>query len=99
MLNYDPDGVPDIDPDALLEAAEFGMRPIHVICEDEGAKDGDLNGVSFVVYVHFVPRPGESIQIEDGTHFRVKNIQYRVSNHNGYKGLVANVYAVKSAEG
>lgn len=98
MLNYDPDSVPEVDPSKLKKAAEFGMHPIHITCDEHDALDGSLNFVSFIAHVHFVPREGESIQIEDGSYFRVKSVQYKVADNDGYKSMIPNVYAVKNTK-
>ncbi|EDL58259.1 hypothetical protein [Gimesia maris] len=95
MLNYDPDGTPDVNLDALHEAERLGMRPIHVICDEPGAQVGDSGCVSFMAFVHFVPRVGEIIQLEDGTHCRVHKVHYKITNVNGFISMMPNVDALR----
>lgn len=98
MLNYDPDGIPDVDSDAIQRAQEYGMRPIHVTCDEPNAKVGDLGCVSFLAFVHFVPRTGETITLEDGTVCRVHNVHFKVTDIDGFKSLIPNIDALRVSQ-
>jgi hypothetical protein len=97
MISYDPDRIPEFDPEATEQAMEWGLHPIQVICDEPGAKVGDPAGVSFFAFARFVPRVGEKITLEDGAVCQVKNVHYKVAPHPGTKvrELMANVSAIR----
>ena len=97
MINYDPDSKPEIDPEAMAEAEQLGLRVIHVICDEAGAKVGDQSGVSFVTFGDFLPRAGDRMQLEDGTVCEVKRVYFKLSRPDGSRlsVLVPNVLATR----
>ncbi len=97
MLNYDPDGRPEIDPQSLKEATDLGLKMIHVICDEPGAKVGDASGVSFPAFVDFVPQVGDRIGLEDGSSCSVKRVYYKLARMPGKKwvSMLPNVFAVR----
>jgi hypothetical protein len=57
MISRDPNRTPTLDPEAAAEAAESGLKPLHVICFEPGADPaGDEGGVSFITLSEFLPR-------------------------------------------
>jgi hypothetical protein len=95
MLNYDPDGTPQMDPTALAEAQSLGLHPIHVICDEPGAKVGDPAGVSFFAFVSFVPRIGERIKLQDGGICEVERVFYKVTPTGKFITMFPNVAAIR----
>ncbi len=94
-INRDPDEITPLDPEQLKEAAQFGLRPIHVICGDPS----DPGYVAFFAYVHFVPRAGELIDLDGGV-CRVASISYKVPKHpGGHIQFIPNVYAIRVGKG
>ena len=96
MINYDPNGVPEVDFETFELAEKQGLKPMLIVCDEPGAKVGDVGGVSFVAFSHFVPRVGERIQLEDGKTCQVTRVYHRVTRDADAKKLlqlVPNVYA------
>lgn len=97
MVNYDADGVPNLDAQAAAEAKSFGLQTILVVCDEPGAKVGDTGAVSFYSFSESLPRAGERITLEDGTLCQVRTIYWKLSRPPGsrFTMLVPNVFAVR----
>lgn len=97
MISRDPSEKPAMDSEAFERATSMGLNPISVICDEPGSKVGDVGGVSFVSFGHFIPRAGDRIELEDGTVCEVVRVHYRLSRTGGdsMTTLVPNVYAVR----
>ena len=97
MLNYDPDGMAEIDPDVMRRATELGYKAVHVICNEPGAKVGDPTGVSFIAFVDFLPRIGDRIKLEDRTVCEVQRVYFGTARSADGKilTLVPNVSAIR----
>lgn len=97
MRSYDPDKIPDLDPAAFKEADDLRLQPIHIICDEPGAKVGDIGGVSFMAFAASLPRAGEHIVLEDDTTCEVKRVSYKLSRRpdSNMVMLVPNVYAIR----
>jgi hypothetical protein len=97
MLNYDPDDKPKLDTAMLMEAREFGLHPVNVICDEPDARVGHHGGVSFIAFAAFAPQVGDRIEIQDGKLCEVKRAYYKVSQigKTAMFSLVPNLYAVR----
>ena len=97
MLNYDPDGLPNLDPKAMERARELGLTPVHIICDEPGAQVDDDDAVSFFGFVAFMPRQGEVVELDDGKKCRVKHVIHRTVTAKAFDGvmLVPNILAVR----
>jgi hypothetical protein len=93
--SYDPDEKPEISQALIDEARKLGMQPVHVICDQEGAKVGESGGVSFWSITPFLPRVGEHIWLSDGGRCTVKSVIWRVTTDqdSGSTYLFPNVLA------
>lgn len=95
-INYEPDGVPHIDPVLVERASAKGLHPVHVICYEPGAGPDDPGGVTFIAFTPFAPRGGDKIQLEDGSICAVDRVLYGMARQtDGMVLLVANVLAVR----
>jgi hypothetical protein len=97
MWTYDPDEIPELDPETLGQAKGLGLHPIHVICDEPNSQVGDHTGVSFVAFSEFLPRVGDSIDLEDGTVCEVRRVYHKLARNpeTNYIMLVPNVFAVR----
>lgn len=77
-ISYDPDAVPDLPIEFLKGADRMRMKVVQVICDEPGAKVGDATGVSFFLAVHFVPRIGDRIGLQDGKTCQVIRVFHRI---------------------
>ena len=102
---HGPDDMPEITVAAMKEAMALGLHPIHVICDETGAKVGDQRGMSFIAMVAFVPQVGDRVLLERDRVCDVKRVLYKVGKRLDDKGkveiitLVPNVYAVLVEDG
>lgn len=102
LINFDPDDTPTVTDEMARLAAERGIHPVHVICDEPNAKVGDAGGVSFMALVSFIPRAGDRIVLEDGRRCEVRRVVYKVVTEKNAAGkaqcinLVPNVVAVLS---
>ncbi|WP_169975555.1 hypothetical protein [Tautonia rosea] len=95
-INYDPDGVPDVSSEVWDQADRMGLKPIHVICDEPGARVGDPEGVSFIAFGEHLPRTGERIILEDGSRLEVRGVIHKATmGENGMISMVANVVAYR----
>jgi len=100
MISRDPDQIPSFPPELLDKARKVGKHPVSVICDEPGAKPGDLEGVQFFAIASFIPRVGEKIKLENGRVCIVQSITYvtvTVHNQLGVADeilLQPNIYAV-----
>lgn len=94
MLSYGSDETANVDRDAVERGLALGLRPLNVICDEPGAKVGDSTSVSFVVFVEYLPRPGDRLELEDGNVCEVQRVYHkltRVADEN-VPCLVPNVF-------
>ncbi|MHC4432785.1 MAG: hypothetical protein ACYTBS_13170 [Planctomycetota bacterium] len=82
LINYDSDGKPILTDQMLADAKEFGLHPIVVICDEQGAQVGDQCGASFAALVSFIPRQGGQITFEDNRTCEVQRVYYTVVSMN-----------------
>lgn len=101
LFSYDPDKVPEISGAIIEQSRVMGMHIIHVICDEPGAKHGDAGGVTFITMTPFLPKPGDRIELSDGTSCEVSRVFFRVVETNDDDGklittaLFPNVVAIK----
>ena len=99
LINYDPDGKPNLSNEMLEEAERCRLHPVNVICDEPNACVGDASGISFIALVSFIPREGDRINLEDGRACEVKRIFHKVVAIKNSEGqaksilLMPNVYA------
>jgi hypothetical protein len=91
-INYDPDGRPEITPEMLAEARQYGLQIVHVICDEAGAKVGDATGVSFIALVPSVPNAGDRIMLENGQRCDVKRALYKVRTMRSAEGKARTIH-------
>ncbi len=97
MHTHNPDKVPEIDHETLMRGIEMGLRPLKVVCfEPRNPADQDSGGAQFTTFVHFVPRIGERITLENGAVCEVRRIYHKIMREPGDKmtSLVPTVVAV-----
>lgn len=75
VICKDPDDLPDIDETVVADAADYGTRPVVVICENP---DEPTEQVSFYAVVLFLPRIGDHIVLEDGNACEVWKVNFGV---------------------
>jgi hypothetical protein len=99
MFHHDPASVYKLDPEALARARHLGLHPIHIICDEPGAKPGEHTAVTFLAFVAFVPQVGEIIKLEDGKSCQVHKVVHKqLKDHaSGLISLTPNVHAVQVA--
>ena len=95
MKSCDPS---DGDSRIFIQGEELGLSPINVVCERPGAKVGDESGDSFTAFVKFIPRVGETIQLDDGTRCVVQRVIYKPVMVQQVRTLVPNIVAVRGSE-
>jgi hypothetical protein len=78
IVNRDPDAEPELTDAMIQRARETGYQSIYVICDERGAKVGDIGAISFVALVPFLPRKGDRIFLENGRTCEVQNACYKV---------------------
>lgn len=94
-INRDPSEVPKFTEE-LLERAELrGMEIVNIVCMSEQDEDTPLN---FLAMVHFLPRKGEFIRLENRRRCEVVDVWHNVAKSSLQSGdaafsLVPNVYA------
>jgi|WetSurMetagenome_2_1015567.scaffolds.fasta_scaffold246952_2 hypothetical protein len=99
LINYDPDGIPNITNEMLEYAKRFNLHPVVICCDESNSQVGDSNGVSFATLVSFIPRQGERIILENGRTCEVRRVYYKVVSIKDTQGnaesiiLVPNIYA------
>lgn len=104
LINYDSAGNPILTDEMLADAKKFGLHPIVVICDEQGAQVGDKCGVSFAALVSFIPRQGDRITFEDKRTCEVERVYYTVVSKNNADGkaefivLIPNVAAYFRSE-
>ena len=100
-IEYDPDVRPELTMEMLLDAQDWGLHPVHILCDEPDAAVGDESGVSFWALVASVPRQGDRIDLEDGGTCEVQRVAFKVSCKRDGTGkiasiiLIPNVYAVR----
>lgn len=99
LINYDPDGKPEITREMTQLATALRMHIVHVICDEPAGEEGEEGdpawaGVSFAAVMPFLPRVGDEIRLEDGKTCRVERVIYRVFTRDGCVCANPNVYAV-----
>lgn len=93
-INYDSDGNPILTDRMLADAKEFGLHPIVIVCDEQGAQVGDQCGVSFAALVSFVPRHGNTITLEDNRTCEVKRFYYTVVSKNNADGNAESIVLI-----
>jgi hypothetical protein len=99
LINYDPDGKPEITREMTQLATALRMHIVHVICDEPPGEEGEEGeegwaGVSFAAVMPFLPCVGHEIRLEDGKTCRVERVIYRVFTRDGCVCANPNVYAV-----
>ncbi len=93
LVNYDPDGTPEVTREMAVFAQENNLHLVHVICDQRDAKPGDPVGGSFMAVTPFCPQRGDRIGLQNGVMCEVQKVYYKVSVVNGMTALVPNVLA------
>ncbi|MCH8823212.1 MAG: hypothetical protein IH984_06845 [Planctomycetes bacterium] len=91
FINYDPDAKPEVTKEMLEEAEELRLQLVNVICDEQGAKVGDPDGVTFIALVPFLPRTGDRIELQDGNMCEVKRTYFRVVQSNSDSGQIMSI--------
>lgn len=100
IIYYDPDRRPEMTPELFEDIAETGLQPVNVICDEPGARVGDLVGVGFLALAAFLPRAGDRILLQDGRPCEVRRVSFKVTHLQDGNGaarsavLFPNIYAV-----
>ena len=58
LINYESDGKPILTDQMPADAKEFGLHPIVIVCDEQGAQVDDQCGASFAALLSFIPRKG-----------------------------------------
>jgi hypothetical protein len=94
-INYDPDGVPEIDQSIIADARAMGMQIVQVCCDEPEAKVGDTGAVSFFAVTPFLPQIGERLILEDENICQVIHVYHKVyTRPGGMVRLIPTVDAV-----
>ena len=96
MINYDPEGKPEISDEALRQARTYGMHVFQVWCDEPKDKRNDDTGVNFLTIGPFLPRVGEILTLQDGTDCVVKRAVHKVGKMGNSPALYPIIYAVRS---
>lgn len=85
-----------LDPNAAAEAKLLGLSPVAIYC-DEPLCPGD--GERFWAFLPVVPRPGETMNLEDGTECRVQDVWHTLnaSGPGGTKSATTYVYVLRTS--
>ena len=104
MLNRDPTQPSLAHPELCAAIRRQSLLPINLIFNTTSDTQDLIESVSVFPGVSFVPRIGETIEIQDGKQFQVTSVIHKVATIGQLPegitlfGIVANVCAVRRAE-
>ena len=81
-LSYDGDELAEVPAGMREYAIGIGCQVVNVICHSKA--EGPFTGVNYFAIVQFLPRPGDIIDLDDGTRCEVKRVMFKSGRHGPF---------------